>query len=102
MTSIQEVPLVKVRAKNLDAGRCPFANDEISFELRPGNCVRLAGVSGSGKSTLATYVAGLSNASILRKTLGVDIECRWDPSVPEGERCGALFQSTTLLDSLTV
>jgi ABC-type lipoprotein export system ATPase subunit len=102
MTSSQGAPLVTVRAKNLDAGRCPFANEEIRFELRPGDCVRLAGVSGSGKSTLATYVAGLSNASKLRKNLGIDIDCRWDPTVPEGERCGALFQSTTLLDSHTV
>jgi ABC-type lipoprotein export system ATPase subunit len=86
----------------MDSGKCPFANEEVRFELRPGDCVRLAGVSGSGKSTLATYVAGLGNASTLRKTLGVEVECRWDPSVPEGERCGALFQSTTLLDSLTV
>jgi len=26
----------------------------------------------------------------------------WDPNIPTRERCGALFQSTTLLDSLTI
>ena len=95
-------PVLAFRAKNADASKCPFANDEVRFELRPGDCVRLAGVSGSGKSTLATFVAGLSSAAALRQTLGLDVECRWSPTVPEGERCGALFQSTTLLDSLTV
>mmetsp|Transcript_38986 Transcript_38986/g.71467 ORF Transcript_38986/g.71467 Transcript_38986/m.71467 type:complete len:538 (-) Transcript_38986:61-1674(-) len=40
---------------------------------------------------------------MLRNTLGIEItECKWNESIPEGERVGMLFQQTTLLDSLTV
>ena len=40
---------------------------------------------------------------MLRNTLGIDVEeCKWNSSIPHGERVGMLFQQTTLLDSLTV
>ena len=40
---------------------------------------------------------------MLRNTLGIEIEeCKWNESIPEGERVGMLFQTTSLLDSLTV
>jgi ABC-type transporter Mla maintaining outer membrane lipid asymmetry ATPase subunit MlaF len=29
-------------------------------------------------------------------------QCKWDESLAVGERCGVLFQQTTLLDQLTV
>ena len=93
--------LLKFKATRASAALCPFSNPTVEFVLNPGDCVRLAGVSGCGKSTLATFVAGLSTTSMLRK-LGVEASCQWDPSIKKTERCGALFQSTTLLDSLSV
>ena len=82
--------------------KCPFGNKSISFSLRPGSCVRIAGNSGAGKTTLVTFLAGLSSSSQLAK-LGIQVpQCEWDPSIPKGERCGVLFQQTTLLDSLTI
>jgi len=95
-------PLLRFSARRVDAARCPFSNDSVAFTLEAGGCVRLAGVSGCGKSTLATFVAGLSKAGALRAHFGVDAACEWDPAVPPRERCGALFQSTTLIDSLTI
>ena len=41
--------------------------------------------------------------NMLRNTLGISIDtCKWNSSIPQGERVGMLFQQTTLLDSLTV
>lgn len=82
--------------------RCPFGNSSVEFNFFRGGCVWLSGHSGAGKSTLSTYLAGLSSDSDLRKLdIKVD-ECSWDSSLARGERCGVLFQQTTLLDSLTV
>jgi ABC-type transporter Mla maintaining outer membrane lipid asymmetry permease subunit MlaE/ABC-type uncharacterized transport system YnjBCD ATPase subunit len=48
-------------------------------------------------------MAGLLSDSHLRHRLDIDIQkCEWDPSLDPGERCGVLFQQTTLLDALTV
>ena len=35
-------------------------------------------------------------------TLHLDIRCAWSDTIPVAERCGVLFQQTTLLDDLTV
>ena len=61
----------------------------------------------AGKTTLSNYIAGIlpprRGKVMLRNTLGIEItECKWNESIPEGERVGMLFQQTTLLDSLTV
>jgi ABC-type nitrate/sulfonate/bicarbonate transport system ATPase subunit/ABC-type transporter Mla maintaining outer membrane lipid asymmetry permease subunit MlaE len=55
-----------------------------------------------GKTTLAMVLTGLANPSQLRM-LDVQIDkCTWDSSIPPSERCGVLFQQTTLLDELTI
>jgi ABC-type transporter Mla maintaining outer membrane lipid asymmetry ATPase subunit MlaF len=49
---------------------------------------------------LATVLTGLPHNA---RKLDIAIDaCDWDPSIPKGERCGVLFQQTTLLDELTV
>lgn len=80
--------------------RCPFGN-AISFDLRPGGCVWLRGSSGRGKSTLASYLCNILPQSTLDK-LQISASCQWNPSLQPSERCGVLFQKTTLLDELTV
>lgn len=93
-------PLVKLTAipKGL---KCPFGNSKVDIELSKGSCVWLSGDSGLGKTTLSTFLAGLSSRAVLDK-LDIQIECNWDSSIPISERCGVLFQNTTLLDELTV
>ena len=107
-----DIPLVYFQASNIDPSLCPFSNPDVSFSLHRGSCIHLAGRSGAGKTTLASRLAGLhdidcpnNNLSTtpLQKQLGIKIDqCRWDVSIPKGERCGVLFQRTTLIDSLTL
>ena len=92
--------IVRFRA-SASGPACPFGSD-VGFELRRGGCVWLRGPSGRGKTTLATALAGLPGHSRVLRSLGVSASAEWDPSVPAGERCGVLFQQTTLLDDLTV
>lgn len=48
-------------------------------------------------------LAGLRPPSQLQRSLDITVEkCLWHESVPVRERCGVLFQQTTLLDALTV
>ena len=82
--------------------KCPFGNKSVAFSLSPGSCVRIAGNSGAGKTTLVTFLAGLSSSKKL-SNLGIEVKkCVWNRTIPEGERCGMLFQQTTLLDSLSI
>ena len=82
--------------------KCPFGNNQVKFELYPGGCVWLAGRSGLGKTTLSTYLAGLSTLQDL-ETLDIDCQkCDWNSKIHPSERCGILFQQTTLLDALTI
>jgi ABC-type nitrate/sulfonate/bicarbonate transport system ATPase subunit/ABC-type transporter Mla maintaining outer membrane lipid asymmetry permease subunit MlaE len=60
------------------------------------------GNSGMGKTTLATVLAALPGHQHVLRKLQIEVECDWDPSIPLNERCGVLFQQTTLLDELTV
>ena len=83
-----------------DADKCPFAND-VAFALSRGDVVWLQGPSGVGKTTVAGEVAGLGGASVTRR-LGFAVEVTWDAAVPPRERCGAMFQQTTLIDALSV
>jgi len=74
----------------------------VELNLYPGGCIWLSGNSGAGKTTLSTYLAGLSTLRDLQK-LDIDcLHCDWNPKIPTSERCGVLFQQTTLLDALTV
>lgn len=97
----QQQPLVTFRAKP-KGSQCPFGNEVVEFQIYRGGCIWLSGPSGIGKTTLSTYIAGLSSTSTLHK-LDINIEeCTWHNSIPQSERCGVLFQQTTLLDALTV
>jgi ABC-type multidrug transport system ATPase subunit/ABC-type transporter Mla maintaining outer membrane lipid asymmetry permease subunit MlaE len=81
--------------------KCPFGNGTVDFEIVPGACIWLKGNSGFGKTTLATYLAGLSSQASLSR-LDIDVALRWKDDIPVSERCGVLFQQTTLIDELTV
>ena len=95
--------VVRVSARCVDASKCPFAEDGVSFELGPGDVVWLQGPSGVGKSTIAAEVAGLgARRGALEKSLGVSVAVDWAAGVPVAERCGAMFQQTTLVDALSV
>ncbi|KAH8047838.1 ATPase [Aureococcus anophagefferens] len=95
--------VVRVSARCVDASKCPFAETAVSFELGPGDVVWLQGPSGVGKSTIAAEVAGLgARRGALEKSLGVSVAVDWAAGVPVAERCGAMFQQTTLVDALSV
>lgn len=94
-------PLVTLVARNVDPRRCPFANAEVRLELREGECVHLRGGTGIGKTTISGTLAGLTASSRL-SSLGMEVDVRWREDVPPRERVGALFQTTTLVDSLSV
>jgi ABC-type nitrate/sulfonate/bicarbonate transport system ATPase subunit len=94
-------PIVTLVARNVDARRCPFKNPLVRIELRAGDCIHLRGGTGIGKTTLSGALCGLTAPSRLQ-SLGITAEIRWRGDVPARERVGALFQTTTLLDSLSV
>ena len=95
-------PLLTFRARpsqNHPHG-CPFGNESIQFTLHSGGCLYLRGPSGLGKTSLAMHISGLLGDI---RDRGILVEqCDWDPSLPVSQRCGVLFQQTTLLDELTV
>lgn len=93
-------PLVTVRASSIGS-KCPFGNSSAEFQLFPSGCCQLQGSSGLGKTTIAMHLAGLLPSSVLNK-LQIKVECDWNPDLAVSERCGVLFQQTTLLDELTV
>lgn len=94
-------PLVTFQASP-KGPKCPFGNTKVTIEVFPGGCVWLGGRSGAGKTTLSTYIAGLSTIQDLDKLDIACLKCQWDDKIPTHERCGVLFQQTTLLDALTV
>ena len=85
-------------------GRAPFG-ESIEFSLQSGSCVELRGPSGRGKTTIANVLTGIHDTSHQRsllQKLQLQVTCDWDENIPVRERCGVLFQQTTLLDELTV
>jgi ABC-type transporter Mla maintaining outer membrane lipid asymmetry ATPase subunit MlaF len=62
----------------------------------------LQGPSGRGKTTLASVLYDNDDGGHLPKTLQLGVRVEWNPDIPLRERCGVLFQQTTLLDELTV
>ncbi|KAJ1629080.1 hypothetical protein T492DRAFT_874047 [Pavlovales sp. CCMP2436] len=94
-------PVVTLVARNVDPRHCPFQNVEVRVELREGDCVHLRGGTGVGKTTLSGTLAGLTARTRLHE-LGIEVDVRWRADVPHCERVGALFQTTTLIDSLSV
>jgi ABC-type multidrug transport system ATPase subunit len=103
MTGLEqsERPIVRFRAVPLGP-KCPFEG-AVEFSLSPGGCISLVGNSGIGKTTLGIVLSGLPGHGHVLRKLDIQIEtCDWDPAIPQMERCGVLFQQTTLLDELTV
>lgn len=101
--TVESKSLVTLRANPI-GDKAPFG-ESIEFSLRAGSCVELRGPSGRGKSTIANVLTGIHEASHQRsllKTLQLEVVCDWDQDIPVRERCGVLFQQTTLLDELTV
>jgi len=97
-------PLVRYRATRTGP-RCPFGNAHIEFDVPAGGgCVWLKGASGRGKTTTALHLANLvSSTAVLRDQLDIGRTLiEWNEAIPVQERCGVLFQQTTLLDELTV
>jgi ABC-type multidrug transport system ATPase subunit/ABC-type transporter Mla maintaining outer membrane lipid asymmetry permease subunit MlaE len=99
-------PLVRLVARSTGP-KCPFGNERVEFTVQEGGCVALCGSSGRGKTTLANVLAGITpnptNNHTLQNRLNISIDkLEWNPTLLESERCGVLFQQTTLLDELTV
>ena len=100
-SSSSSTPLLSFHVTRLGC-HCPFANEHVEFHVWEQSCIWLTGNSGLGKTTLVSYLAGLTSRSDLQQ-LDIDcIKCQWDPTLSPSERCGILFQQTTLLDALTV
>ncbi|OEU07597.1 P-loop containing nucleoside triphosphate hydrolase protein, partial [Fragilariopsis cylindrus CCMP1102] len=111
LSSLSPLPLVTLTARPIinkhNKHPPPFGNENgIEFTLYEGSCIELRGPSGVGKSTISTVLTGINHGtrhekSLLQK-LSLDIQCLWSTSIPKNERCGVLFQQTTLIDELTV
>ena len=97
-SSSSSKPLVTLTATPLGP-KAPFGNT-IEFSLQPGGCVCLQGPSGRGKTTLASAL--YSDDHAVPHVLQLDINIQWSADISLRERCGVLFQQTTLLDELTV
>jgi molybdate transport system ATP-binding protein len=77
---------------------------EVALEVRPGECLALAGPSGAGKTSVLRVAAGLlrperglveaDGETWLDTTRGVDVP-------PERRRCGYVFQEYALFPHLT-
>jgi ABC-type transporter Mla maintaining outer membrane lipid asymmetry ATPase subunit MlaF/ABC-type transporter Mla maintaining outer membrane lipid asymmetry permease subunit MlaE len=80
------------------------SSDSLSFSVQRGGCVWIQGPSGRGKTTIATSIIPELHAAQqpVLKHLDIEMNCVWDTEIPYEERCGILFQQTTLLDELTV
>jgi len=82
--------------------KCPFGNS-VAFALVPGGCVWLQGNSGRGKTTLASILCDiLPHRNATLQKLNISVNVKWNETIPTSERCGVLFQQSTLLDELTV
>lgn len=76
-------------------GDAPEVLHDISFEIKPGEAVALAGLSGSGKSTIAALVPRLYDPTAGRVTLdGFDLRAVTMQSLRA--HIGAVLQETTL------
>ncbi len=82
-----------IEAKNISFGyRKKSVLRDVSFQIRTGECLVLAGANGAGKSTLLTILAGL------RKAKTGEIVCRGKIGyLPQGI---SLFEDMTVEDNL--
>ena len=78
--------------------------EDVTFEVRRGEIMVIAGATGSGKSTLLRHMIGLSMPSSGRVVIdGVDITRASEAEMRAvRRRIGMLFQSSGLLSSMTL
>jgi ABC-type nitrate/sulfonate/bicarbonate transport system ATPase subunit len=75
---------------------CPLADRHVRFQVAPAQIVWLRGPSGVGKTMSCMHLAGLSTLPC------ADVRAEWEPTVPERERIGFLFQKGVLIDILSL
>ncbi|GAC1320427.1 MAG: ABC transporter ATP-binding protein [Thermoleophilaceae bacterium] len=76
---------------------------DVSFEVRAGACLAIAGPSGAGKTTLLRVVAGLARPDRGRVACGGEVwldTARGVALPPERRACGYLFQDHALFGHL--
>lgn len=79
-----------------------IANDDISFEIRPGGVHALLGENGAGKSTLVKMIYGLVKPDAGKMTL---LDEAFSPTNPRAARAAGVamvFQHFSLFDALDV
>ncbi|MCG6901144.1 MAG: ABC transporter ATP-binding protein [Rhodobacter sp.] len=78
------------------------ANDDISFEIAPGEVHALLGENGAGKSTLVKMIYGLVRPDAGRMTFGGAV---YEPATPHAARAtgvAMVFQHFSLFEALNV
>jgi len=78
------------------------ANDDISFEVTPGEIHALLGENGAGKSTLVKTIYGLVRPDEGRMWLAGQPYAPADPRAARAAGVGMVFQHFSLFDALTV
>ena len=79
-------------------------HDNVSFKIKKGEIVVIAGASGCGKSTLLNHLIGLLNP--INGEVFIDginlVNCSGNARLELLKKCGVLFQSGALLSSMTI
>lgn len=78
------------------------ANDDVSFEVAPGEIHALLGENGAGKSTLVKMIYGLVRPDQGRMFLGGAAHHPADPRAARAAGVAMVFQHFSLFDALTV
>jgi simple sugar transport system ATP-binding protein len=80
-------PLLEVRDLSVRDGRGVTRVDRVSFQVRAGEIVGIAGVAGNGQSELLEAIAGMRPATGAVLVDGVAVDCqRGDPRALRGAR----------------
>jgi molybdate transport system ATP-binding protein len=77
---------------------------DVALEVRPGECLALAGPSGAGKTSVLRVVAGLRRPAAGRVCCGEDVWLDTAAGIdmaPEERRCGYVFQDHALFGHLS-
>lgn len=80
-----------------ESNRCPFENNELVFQIDPGECLWIQGMSGAGKTSIAKHLTGISPLE------GANVSINWESEKDQKENpIGMLFQQGVLIDSLNL